>query len=462
MDQACPATSCRMPKHHQWPMGVDFILWWNHPRKCLGKGREKGVDHLCHLSPVWGPFVPWRCMANHQCGKIQFCEHTGWWHCPNDGPCTAKHLLLPHPRPQGGLQAESHQWRHHLVLQLIHGFGRRCCPKANLVQQRRFRDQVLHAVCQCPWPSCQACRWWAIWISLCYHSIQPAQACHWPGVAGQLPKVAYQVQLLHQAGLCTVAASHWLGIFEACPNVEPAIAGKGHNQTSHAVLPWLDAWSAPGHCPMCSLPPLYQLGHRMLWLLWLLWKVFPVLGIPQRLESKPLSPIVWKEENGKIQECQKIQLHSSRVFGHIPHSEALHVHHHSTSRFGCGSSRCFFGNVRSHRPMPWWCAMESHHMAFLVECCGKSKCSISGCLARRNHDQEMALAFASARCIAQIFQSPKLFHSRTETQKHFSFGNQIAENHQLWKAPPAASACQWNLHFTATRFISHSLPHVEA
>ena len=40
-----------------------------------------------------------------------------------------------------------------------------------------------------------------------------------------------------QEGLCTVATSHWLDIFEACPNVEPAIAGKGHNQTSHTVLP---------------------------------------------------------------------------------------------------------------------------------------------------------------------------------------------------------------------------------
>ena len=37
-------------------------------------------------------------------------------------------------------------------------FGRWCCPKASLVQQRRFRDQVLLVVCQCPWPSCQACR----------------------------------------------------------------------------------------------------------------------------------------------------------------------------------------------------------------------------------------------------------------------------------------------------------------
>ena len=71
--------------------------------------------------------------------------------------------------------------------------------------------------------------------------------------------------------------------------------------------------------------------------------------------------------------------------------------------------------------LPWWCAMESHHMAFLVECCGKSKCR--GCLARRNHDQEMALAFASTRCIVQIFQSPKLFHSRTENTKAF----------QLWQ-----------------------------
>ena len=83
-----------------------------------------------------------------------------------------------------------------------------------------------------------------------------------------------------------------------------------------------------------------------------------------------------KRRQWKNPRMPEIQLHSSRVFGHIPYSEALHVHHHSTSRSGCGSSRCFFGHVRSHRPMPWWCAMESHHMAFLVECCGKSKCSI--------------------------------------------------------------------------------------
>ena len=29
-----------------------------------------------------------------------------------------------------------------------------------------------------------------------------------------------------------MATSHWLDIFETCPNVEPAIAGKGHNQTA--------------------------------------------------------------------------------------------------------------------------------------------------------------------------------------------------------------------------------------
>ena len=47
-------------------------------------------------------------------------------------------------------------------------------------------------------------------------------------------------------------------------NVEPAIAGQRGHQTSHTILPRLDAWSAPGHCPMCTPPPVYQLGHRRL------------------------------------------------------------------------------------------------------------------------------------------------------------------------------------------------------
>ena len=34
-----------------------------------------------------------------------------------------------------------------------------------------------------------------------------------------------------------VATSHWLDILEICLNVEPAIAGKRQNQTSHTVLP---------------------------------------------------------------------------------------------------------------------------------------------------------------------------------------------------------------------------------
>ena len=35
------------------------------------------------------------------------------------------------------------------------------------------------------------------------------------------------------------------------------------------------------------------------------------------------------------------------------------------------------------------------------------------------------------------------------------------KNHQLWEAPPSASAFHWNLHFTAARSISQCLPHVE-
>ena len=69
-------------------------------------------------------------MANHQCRKIHFCDHTGWWHCPNDGPCAAKHLLLPHPRPQAWLQAESHQWRHHLVFSTYPWFWQMVLPKS--------------------------------------------------------------------------------------------------------------------------------------------------------------------------------------------------------------------------------------------------------------------------------------------------------------------------------------------
>ena len=174
MDPACPAKPCLLPIFNRQPMGAHTVLWWNHLRKCPGEGRKKGMDHILQLPPAWATLVQWRLMAHHQCGKVQLCGHLGWRHCPNDGPCLRKHLLLPHPRPQAWHQAESQQWGHQFVFPLSNGFGRWCCCQTGLVQQGRFRRKVLSVVCQCPWPSGQACRWRTTWISLCYHSIQPA------------------------------------------------------------------------------------------------------------------------------------------------------------------------------------------------------------------------------------------------------------------------------------------------
>ena len=176
-------------------------------------------------------------MANHQCRQICFCGHTGWWHCPHDGPCAAKHLLLPHPRPQAWLQAESHQWRHHLVFQLIHGFWQMVLPKskfgpAKAIQGPSFACCVPMSMAKLPsMQMMNHVNFIVLPLNTASSGLSLTRSC-WTAT-----KIAYQAQLLHQEGLCTVATSHWLDIFETCPNVEPAIAGKGHNQTSHTVLP---------------------------------------------------------------------------------------------------------------------------------------------------------------------------------------------------------------------------------
>ena len=138
----------------------------------------------------------------------------------------------------------------------------------------------------------------------------------------------------------------------------PASSSTGPGECSRALphvysTTCLPAWPQEALIAMPSLKNTSNVGKT------------PEVGMPTIFTN------CLRRRKWKIQECQKIHLHSSRMFRHFPHSEALHVHHHPASRPVCGSSECVFGHVRSHRPMPWWCAMESHHKAILVECCGK-------------------------------------------------------------------------------------------